>query len=118
MTDVLLVEDELLIRELVREVLTDSGLGVVAVGTAEIALRRLGEEPEGFKVLLTDINLGGEVTGFELAARGRTLNPDLKVVYMTGLPSNLYGLAEEALMFPKPFDVEDLAVRLKLLLGR
>ena len=117
MSDVLLVEDEFVVRELVLEVLTESGLEVVAVGTAEAALEALGAGPDAFKVLVTDINLGGPVTGIHIAEQGRTLIPDIKVVYMSGIPSNLYGLADEALMFPKPFDVEDLAARIKLLVG-
>jgi CheY-like chemotaxis protein len=42
MTDVLPVEDELLVRDVVDDVLSGSGLGLVAPGTAEAALRALG----------------------------------------------------------------------------
>lgn len=62
---------------------------------------------------MTDINLGCSTTGFDIAGRARELNPAIKVVYMTGLPSNVYAAEVEALMFPKPFDAIELARQLK-----
>jgi hypothetical protein len=37
----------------------------------------------------------------------------VKVVYVTGLPSNIHAAEEEALMFPKPFDPAELAAQVR-----
>jgi CheY-like chemotaxis protein len=34
--------------------------------------------------LVTDIELGGRLTGWDVAQRARELKPDLPVIYMTG----------------------------------
>jgi DNA-binding NtrC family response regulator len=110
MTDVLLVEDELLIAEVVEDALREAGLAVAARHTARDASACLEAEARSFTVLLTDINLGAELDGFDLAARARALNPKLKVVYVTGHPSNLArAWGEDALVFAKPFDPTRLA---------
>lgn len=118
MCEVLLVEDDVLVAELVDEALRESGLDVETTNSGREAVARIEAEPRSFSVLVTDINLGEGVTGFDVAARARALNPDVKVVYVTGLPSNIYSAEDEALMFPKPFDPLDLARQVRMLLGR
>jgi len=112
---VLLVEDEPLVAELVRETLEDEGLDVRTLYSGREALGCLAAEPRSFQVLVTDINLGEEVTGFDVAAAARAANPGVHVVYVTGLPSNIYAAEVEALMFPKPFDPQELAAQVRVL---
>lgn len=112
---VLLVEDEPLVAELVRETLEDEGLDVRTLHSGRDALGCLAAEPRSFQVLVTDINLGDGITGFDVAAAARAANPDVHVVYVTGLPSNIYAAEVEALMFPKPFDPLELAVQVRAL---
>ena len=78
---VLLVEDEMLVREMVRTFLERAGYDVVAHATAEEALE--GEGVAGVDLLLTDVMLRGK-TGVELAHVLRERQPNLKVVYMSG----------------------------------
>ena len=117
MGKVLLVEDEPLIAELVRETLEDEGLDVCALYSGREALGRIAAEPRSFGVVVTDINLGDDVTGFDVAAAARAGNPEIQVVYVTGLPSNIYAAEVEALMFPKPFDPVELACQVRSLMG-
>jgi DNA-binding response OmpR family regulator len=112
---VLLVEDEPLIADLIQTALEDKDLTVVVAHSSSVALTRLEANFTEIAVLVTDINLGDRVTGFDVAKRARTLNPDVKVVYVTGLPSNIYAAEESALMFPKPFDIAELADQVHLL---
>lgn len=78
---VLLVEDEPLVRDMVRAFLERAGYGVEAVGTAEEAID--GWSDRAVDLLLTDVMLPGQ-TGVELATALRQQRPDLKVVYMSG----------------------------------
>ena len=118
MPQVLLVEDELLVAELVEDTLREQGMAVATAHSGWEACARLEAEPRSFAVLVTDINLGDRLTGFDVARKAREMNPDVKVVYVTGLPSNIYAAEEEALMFPKPFDVVELGNQVGSLLRR
>jgi Response regulator containing CheY-like receiver, AAA-type ATPase, and DNA-binding domains len=115
MAQVLLVEDEPLVSDVVQDALEDEGFSVTTARTDIEAYARLHEEGRSFAALVTDVNLGCSTTGFEIAARARQLNPAIRVVYMTGLASNIYAAEVEALMFPKPFDAIELARQLKSL---
>jgi EAL domain-containing protein (putative c-di-GMP-specific phosphodiesterase class I)/FixJ family two-component response regulator len=81
---VLLVDDEPLILRAVSRKLVRAGLIAVAVGSAEEALEAL-EEGE-FDVVFTDINMPG-MSGVELLAGVRRLDPDVPIVLVTGNPT-------------------------------
>ena len=81
MVKVLLVEDEPLVRDMVRVFLERAGYGVESAGTAEEVLE--GWSERAVDLLLTDVMLPGQ-TGIELAAALRARRPNLKVVYMSG----------------------------------
>ena len=78
---VLLVEDEVLVRDMVRTFLERAGYAVVALATAEEAIA--GEHGATTDLLLTDVMLRGK-TGVDLANALRETRPGLKVVYMSG----------------------------------
>jgi chemotaxis protein histidine kinase CheA len=67
---VLLVDDSLVTREMERRLLEDAGFQVVAVGDADEALSRLGEE--SFDCVVTDIEMPG-MDGFALTAHLRSI---------------------------------------------
>lgn len=116
MHPILLVEDEPLLADLIVEVFDDRGLAVVHAASA-LAARSLLEERRDFAAVVTDINLGDGVSGFDVAREARALNPGLKIVYMSGLPSNFARAEPDALIFPKPFPVGDMVEQVALLLG-
>ena len=79
----LLVEDEFLIRMTLAEVLTDDGFEVVEAedGGSALALLASGD---GIALMLTDIQLPGELDGKTLASKVREHKPDLPVIFMSG----------------------------------
>jgi DNA-binding NtrC family response regulator len=85
---VLVVEDEVLVRELIVEVLIDDGFEVHAVADARDALSHLSA---GWPVdvLFTDIDLPGDIDGERLAVLARKLRPELAVVYASGSRSSV-----------------------------
>jgi len=117
MTSVLLVEDEPDVAELVEEALVDAGFDVT-VANGDLQAFRALDEPRSFAAIVTDINLGVGVTGFDVAREARRRNCEIKVVYITGHAAHLskFGV-EDALMFPKPFDVSELADQVRMLIG-
>lgn len=50
----------------------------------EEALGLFRERPGGYRALITDIKLGQNLDGWELARRLREIDPNFPVVYMTG----------------------------------
>ena len=113
MNSVMLVEDQIIIADGVEGAFRDSGIEVFAAHSGGEALRRLKAEPHRFSVLVTDINLGPGADGFEVAARARALNPEIRIVYITGRRENIGAAEKKALFFIKPFDAEELAHQVK-----
>ena len=113
---VLLVEDEVLISEPVRDALSDEGFAVHVAHTADAALEYLEREGE-VDVLFTDINLPGEINGAELASRARAMRPDLPVVYASGrlASSDLGGLVSRSVFLPKPYNLREVCNLLRRL---
>ena len=112
-TNVLIVEDEVLISELVAEVLSDNGFEVHAVTNGEMALNYLDSDP-GVDVLFTDINLEGRMDGSALAKAARERRPDLPIVYCSGRysPAAIMPLMPRSIFVKKPYDLEDLCTLL------
>ena len=108
MTRILLVEDEVLVRELAFEELSDEGFEVRTAGTGEDALALLQEA--AFDLLFTDIRLPGKVDGWQIAAEGKRLIPGLKVIYATGLGDDEGQFGSEDRYLPKPYS-KDMVLR-------
>lgn len=84
MARILLVEDEMLVRELAFEDLSEAGYEVVTAGDGDEALEILRGD-QGFDLLFTDIKMPSSIDGRALAVEAKRLIPGLKVIYATGL---------------------------------
>jgi CheY-like chemotaxis protein len=111
MNSVLLVEDELLVRELALEDLGDAGFEVTAAGSGDEALGYL-REGRSFDLLFTDIRMPGETDGWQLAREARQLLPDIRVIYATGLGEAAHGLSDEERYVRKPYSLSELRAAL------
>ena len=101
-------DDELLRRFLVRE-LEKAGYLVAHFANGTQAYERLKEEP--FTLLLTDIVMP-EMDGIELARRATELDPDIKVMFITGFAAVALQpdsqAPKDAKILSKPFHLRDL----------
>ena len=79
----LIVEDEAVIRFVLRCELEQRGFEVVEVDNGQTALERFDAEPDGFSGAFVDYLLP-DLRGDELIAHMLTLRPELSVVLMTG----------------------------------
>lgn len=107
MSAVLLVEDELLVRELASEDLRDAGFDVTAATDGDEALGYLREGRQ-FELLFTDIRMPGETDGWQLAREARELLPDIRVIYATGLGDAANGLGDGERYVRKPYSLGEL----------
>ncbi|MGE0445864.1 MAG: response regulator [Vicinamibacterales bacterium] len=80
---VLVVEDDALVRELVRTVLERAGYGVTTTATPGEAHAVAADRGDTFDLLITDVVLP-EMNGRMLAAQLLARHPDLHVLYMSG----------------------------------
>src|SRR5690349_9900520 len=94
---VLVVDDEHATRDSIATFLADIGYGVSCAASGDEALKIVEADPS-LTLLLTDIEMPGELHGFALARRAKTIRPDLRVIYLTGYsdlsrftPSTLHG---------------------------
>jgi CheY-like chemotaxis protein len=113
---VLVVEDEALISEVVRDALTDNGFAVHLADSGDAALRYL-EGGHAIDVLFTDINLPGSIDGTELANRARELQPELPVIYTSGhvFPRQLEPMAPRSVFVNKPYDLRNICTLIRRL---
>ena len=81
MSRILLAEDDNDMRRFLAKALENAGYDVVSFDNGMSAYERIREEP--FTLLLTDIVMP-EMDGIELARRATQLDPDLKVMFITG----------------------------------
>lgn len=81
MTRILLAEDDNDMRRFLVKALEKAGYDVCDFDNGASAFERLREEP--FNLLLTDIVMP-EMDGIELARRATEIDPDLKVMFITG----------------------------------
>ncbi len=95
---VLVVEDEPLVRRVVRRFLQDAGYTVLVADCAEDAFRQLAPDID---LLLTDLVLP-DLHGTEVARRIRERLPDVPVLYMTGHAANTGGHTDHPTL-QKPF---------------
>jgi CheY-like chemotaxis protein len=81
---VLVVEDEELIADLIGQALEDGGYDTVTAASGDAALEVVEARTDELGALVTDINLGGKISGWDVATRARELKPELPVVYTSG----------------------------------
>lgn len=118
MFHILLAEDDEVMREYLTRALTRSGYRVTAVDRGTAALPLL--ESERFDLLLTDIVMP-EMDGIELARRATELDPDLKVMFITGFAAVALNsdskAPKDAKVLSKPFHLRDLVDEVNKLLA-
>jgi two-component system cell cycle response regulator CpdR len=81
MPKIILAEDDGDMRRFLVRALQNAGYEVISFDNGLSAYQRLREEP--FELLLTDIVMP-EMDGIELARRASELDPDIKIMFITG----------------------------------
>ena len=115
---ILLAEDDDDMRRFLVKALEKAGYDVVSFGNGMKAYERLQEEP--FMLLLTDIVMP-EMDGIELARKAAELDPDLKIMFITGFaavalnPDN--NAPKDAKILTKPFHLRDLVDQVERMLA-
>ena len=116
---VFVVEDEPALRFLVEDALTDGGFTVAMAGSGEEAMAMLDAEGAHYRALITDVNLRGRVTGWDVARRARELNDGLPVIYVTGGSAHDWASkgVPNSILLTKPFAIAQVVTAVAQLLN-
>jgi signal transduction histidine kinase/ActR/RegA family two-component response regulator len=110
---VLVVEDELVLRELVREILTAHGYRVLEAANGLEALETWEEHRDKVDLLLTDIAMPHGLSGRDLAIKLRKDAPQLPVIFSSGYSQEMIerndGADQGATFLSKPYNPVQLA---------
>ena len=116
---VFVVEDQVVIAHMLEDALTDGGFSVTLASSGEQAMSMLDKEGADYKALITDIDLGGRLNGWEVAKHAREINDKLPVVYMTGASAHDWGSkgVPNSQLIPKPFAVAQIVTAVATLIN-
>jgi len=118
---IMLVEDDVDIRELVATMLEEAGYKVLKPDSAPAALALAQTASANFDLLLTDIIMP-DMSGVELYDQVRASRPGLKRLYMTGYGGDDLGrrglLDPDMVVLEKPFNSTTLLARVRAALDR
>jgi two-component system, cell cycle response regulator CpdR len=117
MNKILLAEDDEDMRRFLAKALEKAGYNVVHYDNGASAYNRLREEP--FNLLLTDIVMP-EMDGIELARRASEIDPDLKIMFITGFAAVALNpdshAPKDAKILSKPFHLRELVSEVEKML--
>jgi len=116
---VLLVEDDDIVRDLACRVLAKRGYQVLEAASGREAVLLCERHRGEIQILITDVVLP-QMNGRELAERVRPLQPDMRVLYISGYTGNAiihHGVLRPGTFFlQKPFTPETLLLKVRQVL--
>ena len=118
---ILIIEDQTGVRNYTRVALEDIGYRVLEAADGKEAIAVAEGFPGPIHLLLTDVILPG-INGLNVSAQLTAMRPDLKVIYMSGYPGTTIGekdgIAEGIAFLPKPYGPDELASKVREVLGK
>ncbi|HYD80415.1 MAG TPA: ATP-binding protein [Paucimonas sp.] len=116
--NVLVVDDEPEVRKTAIEMLEELGYSTISVASGTDCLRML--ESRRIDLLITDVGLPGDMDGWKVADKARKLQPDLKVLFITGYVQHMTSqrpLEPGMEILTKPFGMDAFAVKVRNLMA-
>jgi two-component system cell cycle response regulator CpdR len=118
MSKILLAEDDSDMRRFLVKALQNAGFEVTSYDNGLSAYQRLREEP--YELLLTDIVMP-EMDGIELARRAAELDPDIKIMFITGFAAVALNpdstAPKQAKVLSKPVHLRELVSEVQKMLA-
>ena len=116
---ILVIEDEYLVQKDVERALTDGGFATEAVFSGEEALSLFMGGTRNYSALVTDVRLGGNRNGWDVAKRIREKEPAFPVVYVTAQAGDQWAShgVPNSTLITKPFAPAQLVTAIANLLN-
>jgi len=113
---ILVVEDEWLLRDELAQAFRADGWAVLQAATGEGAVAILRRNR--IDALLTDIQLGGYLSGWDVAEAGRAANAGTGVIYISGNAADCSRQVPASYFFKKPYRPAAIVAACRRLHGR
>lgn len=118
---ILVIDDEVLVRETMAEFLREQGYNVLEAEDGPSGLSLLDTDRR-IDLLVTDVGLPGGLNGRQVAEAARQTRSELKVLFVTGYAANSFvgsGMMEEGMhVVTKPFELDAFANLIARLIDR
>ena len=117
MATILIIDDEPAILEYLKKILTKLGYDTVTACDGISGCGKINNQE--VKLIISDLNMPGEISGINLVKKLRALRPDCPIIILTGYPTGdrLKEAAElNVEILTKPFEIPFLATLLERLL--
>ncbi len=109
---ILIVDDEEIVRKLVRVALEGSLDAVfLEANDAAAGLKIAREHPAPIDLLVSDVVMPGKMNGIEMAAQLSNARPEMTVVLMSGYASEAMTMKPSWYFIEKPFGVAEIRER-------
>jgi CheY-like chemotaxis protein len=117
---VLVIDDEVIVRMLMAELLEEAGYHVIEAHDGPSALKALQQE-DRIDVLVTDVGLPGGMNGRQVADAARETRPAIGVLFVTGY-ADMRAVGDDMAggmqVMAKPFEGDELLRRVAELAER
>jgi CheY-like chemotaxis protein len=113
---ILVVEDEVLLRDMMVEHLVAAGFRVLEASSAEAALAMAGNGHQ-IDLVFTDIRLSGKLSGWDVGEGFRAAAPDMPIIYASGLILEPKRDVSGSEFFSKPYEPDDIVAACRRLTG-
>lgn len=116
---ILIVEDEYGVQGIVEDALSEGGFATDILSSGEEALTLFKGGSKTYRGLVTDVNLKGRLSGWEVAKRIRESDPTFPIVYMTGAAADDWASkgVPNSILLSKPFAPAQLVTAVSQLLN-
>ncbi|MBV8394438.1 MAG: response regulator, partial [Alphaproteobacteria bacterium] len=104
---ILVVEDDWLLRQAMQDALAEAGWTVHEAESAGTALHIL-DRGDPIDLLITDLRLGGDIDGWDVADAFRGKNRDLPVIYVSANTPDEARQLPDSIFLSKPCDLGKL----------
>jgi two-component system cell cycle sensor histidine kinase/response regulator CckA len=104
---VLIVDDEALVLELLRTVLAGEGLVVLEARDGQEGLEVFKSNQSRIELVILDLNMP-EMTGYDMQAELQIIDPDVKMIVVTGYMPDEERLVGVQEIVSKPIQIEKL----------
>jgi two-component sensor histidine kinase/CheY-like chemotaxis protein len=115
--NVLIVEDEFMLRMRAVDIVQDAGFQPIEAVSADEAMAIL-EARDDISMLFTDIQMPGSMDGLKLAHATHTRWPHIKIILVSGqIAVSDEDKPEDSKFFPKPLSVQQMILELQEMIG-
>ncbi len=116
---ILVVEDEVVLREMLKEMLSIHGYQVITAANGGEAILLVEEKGLNPALFITDLVMPG-MSGIELIRRMKKIRPKMKVLFMSGYSEEVIENKDGLSNFPfiaKPFNIKTITSKVKEILA-